>query len=360
MRYFKLIAGVALLAALVGCSNDDKGTGPDDNNTNSTTWDATNNYWVTKIDASSHTAFAYYDFDTRDIMNLTDAQAATSADWDLAFKRVSILTNGGLMGAGSVTGADLVNAGVVDTLEFNSVTAQDATLLATSAWTSTGYKRIVNNWLNPTTRQPSNYIFAMKDAEGKYLKLQIPQVIGGGAPPMMGQIVLKYVYAPTGTDLSAAAEIDTVGPTADTLYYDFSTGTESHNLADPENRLDWDIRFFHYAVDLNSAVFGTGQTSAIQVYEIPGHHDPSDSTDFDAYASAETQPQAYFQDELASTFGNPDHWYGYTETGNIIWSYKHIYAVKVGAKTYKVEIISYYGPGGTGDSGKYTIHWAEL
>ena len=360
MRYFKVVSLIALLmTAEVGCSNDDDGTGPGDNNTNSTVWDATNNYWVTTIDASSNTDYAYYDFETRDIVNLTEAEAEASADWDIAFRRVSIMTNGGLMGAGSVTGADLVAAGVVDTLEFTSVSAADVTLLSAPAWLSTSYKRVVNNWLSPTTREPSNYVFAMKDAEGKYLKFQIPTVIGGGAPPTMGQIVLKYVYAATGTDLSAAAEVDTVGPTDDTLYYDFSTGTASFNLTDPGNRIDWDIRFFHYVADLNSGVFGIGQASAIQVYEIPGHSDPSDSTDFEDYSSAETQVQAYFQDEIASVFGNPQSWYGYVQQGSIIYSRKHIYALKVAAKTYKVEIISYYDPD-TKSSGTFTIHWAEL
>ncbi|MBK7091504.1 MAG: HmuY family protein [bacterium] len=160
-------------------------------------------------------------------------------------------------------------------------------------------------------------------------------VIGGGAPPTMGQIVLKYVYSATGTDLSAAAEVDTVGPTDDTLYYDFSTGTASFNLTDPGNRIDWDIRFFHYDADLNSGVFGIGQGVGHSRCMIPGPVILPTRRTLMTTQALKRLGQRAVQDEIASVFRNPDRGTN-TICRLIIYSRKDIYALKVGGKTYKV------------------------
>jgi hypothetical protein len=39
-------------------------------------------------------------------------------------------------------------------------------------------------------------VYALRDALGRYLKPQILEIIGGGAPPAMGNFVLTYVYQP--------------------------------------------------------------------------------------------------------------------------------------------------------------------
>ncbi len=360
MRITGLLAAAALLLPLVlsGCSNDDNGTGPGDQNTNTTTWNEAGDYWVTRIDATSATDFAYYSFTTRDIVALTEAQSKTSMNWDLSFRRYTILTNDSLAGPADVQGADLGAIGFVDSADFVAVTAADVNGLPSNAWKPTAYKRVVSLF-DPITRQPHRWVFAMKDAAGKYLKFQVPQIVGGGAPPMMGDVHIKYVYAATGTDLSGPVVEDTILSTRDTVYYDFSAGSYATNLPNANNRLDWDIRIFHYTVEMNSSVFGVGQTSAIQVFEIPGHDDPTDSTDFADYSVAETNPQSYFQDKLASVFENPTDWYEYTgPPTHQILSLKHVYAIRAGSKNYKLMIVTYNGTAGT--PGNFILHWAEL
>lgn len=348
----------SLLLAAVGCSNKDKTTGPGDQNTASTVWNDVGQFWVTSIDATSQQKYAYYSFTTRDVVDITDAEAAASAEWHLALKRVNILTNGGLAGPGDVEGADLFLAGIeTDTLGFANVTANDVAQLPASAWKASGYKRAISIF-DPITRNPNQWVFAMKDAEGKYYKFQIPQIIGGGAPPMMGQIVFRYVYAPSGTDLSGPVDVDTVRPTADTLYYDFSTKTASFNLADPANRTDWDIRLYHYTVDMNNTVFGIGQAGGVPIHLIPGYLQV-DPTDFEAYLQASTEPITYQNDGIASVFGLQGDWYNYLpEQGHLILSKKHTYAIRTGGKIYKLYILTYRGE--TGVPGNYIIHWAEL
>ncbi|MCC6963932.1 MAG: hypothetical protein IT585_11825, partial [candidate division Zixibacteria bacterium] len=71
-----------LLAAVVGCSNDDKGNNPGPQNTNSTTWNEAGQYWTTILNADGSSGnYAYYSFTTRDVVTLSDAQAKASSNW---------------------------------------------------------------------------------------------------------------------------------------------------------------------------------------------------------------------------------------------------------------------------------------
>ena len=76
-----------------------------------------NGDFLTEIDATAggafsteHHDFTYFSFEDQDVVVLTDAEAAESAEWDIAFKRSEIRLNGGISGPGNVMGFDLMGA----------------------------------------------------------------------------------------------------------------------------------------------------------------------------------------------------------------------------------------------------------
>ncbi|MXY82212.1 MAG: hypothetical protein F4Y91_09155, partial [Gemmatimonadetes bacterium] len=76
-----------------------------------------NGDFLTVIDATAGGAFTtephdftYFSFEDQDVVALTDAEAAESAEWHIAFKRSNILLNGGISGPGNVRGFDFNRA----------------------------------------------------------------------------------------------------------------------------------------------------------------------------------------------------------------------------------------------------------
>ncbi len=362
MRYFKVISLIALLmTAVVGCSNDDNGTGPDQpDNTASTTWDGVAKFWVTKLDASAtqSTNYTYYSFETRDVVTLTDEQAETSDTWDLAFKKSYIKTNGGFSGPGDAKGVNLVTASIVDEDEFAEVGATELAAVQSSQWMEDGYDFALDSlWnYNPITHQLSTkkYVYILSDAAGNMVKFQLLDVIGGSQPPAQGAMVIKYFYQPAvgATNVSGEAEVDTIDA-PNGFYFDFSSG-QVVTPANPATSTDWDIRIYSYDVYLNGSIFGTGQGAAFPVYD-----GLVDRTDFDAVANInQFGPPRWVLDEMQSAFTITD-WYNYNFQTHQLSSKKNTYIVQVGGKSYKVFIVSYYNTD-TQASGHYTINWAEL
>jgi len=357
MRFLvSIILLLTLLFIGVGCSNDDESpTNPGDDKTGtaSTTWDGGGSFWITELDATSYDDFVYYDFDTRDIVELTAEEAAQSTVWDLAFQRSVIKTNGGDSGPGSASGVNLNEHSVSKTL--TAVTSADLSGLSAGDWIEDGRELVIDNYYqyNPQTHQltMTGVVYAMIDAEGKYLKMRIADLIGGGAPPAMGNFVIQYVHAASGSDLSGTVVEDTVDGSTGEFYYDFSTGS-AVTPANPSTSMDWDIKVSSYDIYLNSSFSGSGQAAANQANWLVSM---ADSTDMEEYTTAITVPQAYSKDVEGSVFTN---WYDYNGDTHRLTSKGHIFVVDAGGKRYAMEIITWYGE--TGISGNYIINWKEL
>ncbi len=59
--------------------------------------------YETTVDASGDTDWVYLDLNTRAVLDVADP--STNQDWDMAFRRYTILVNGGISGPGGVTAA---------------------------------------------------------------------------------------------------------------------------------------------------------------------------------------------------------------------------------------------------------------
>jgi hypothetical protein len=357
MKKIMPILALAMIVAIVGCS-DKKTTNPNPIANDSTTvWvnDTSGTYWRSIVDGSSYSSFKYFSFGKKDTISITDSEALTDTSWDIAFRRTVVKTNSGISGIKNVRVANLAMAHSPDSINFNGVT--DTTGIRDRDWISDSYAYAVGDWYTYDqmhhTMDLTNYVYTLKDAEGKYVKFTVSGLYGGGMPPNMGNIVIRYVYAASGTDISGVGETDTIIVGADTAYFDFSSG-ETVTPADPSSSLDWDFAIAAYDIHLNSSMFGIGQAAAYLNTDSLGNP----RTDFDNIAQAETQPTAYFQDAVGSAF---TEWYDYNENTHQLTSKGHVYLVRVGANIYKMQISSYYANvNGTPTSGWYTFKWLKL
>ncbi len=366
MRHaFRLALLALLLAALVGCSNDDKGNNPGPQNTNSTTWDEAGQFWKATINASSSTTYAYYSFTTRDVVTLTDEQAKTATNWDVAFKRVFIKTNSGVSGPNDTKGIDLVTLGLVDKDEFSDVTAATIANVQAQSWFSDGYDFALDSiWnYNFQTHQllPSQYVYVLSDATGHMVKFQITGILDGVAPPAMGKVIFRYVYQPdeNSNAFDLPEVVDTVGPLAAgaSVYYSFSQGNVV-TPGSPTTSVEWDIKLSAYDVYLNNSIFGPGEVAAFAVYDgLTTKSSWDELTDLSEFGSIR-----WVTDQEQSIF-TATEWYDYISgpghTNPTLLSKRHTYVIQAAGKNYKVEIVSYYDPD-TQASGTYTINWAEI
>ena len=353
------VIGALTAAVLVGCSNSDKITGPGTRaDLAKTVWDSVGVFWMTTLDATNSDQYTYYSFSQRAAIDLTDDQAASSSDWDIAFKRSFIKTNGGVSGPADVKSVDLVQTGIALSDEFASVTSADATQLSQDQWMGDSYDVALDSlWkYNLLTHQltAKQFVYVLSDAAGHYVKLQVLGSLDDQQPPMQGKMILKYFYQPTmdETSLVGAAEVDTVDA-PNGFYYDFSSG-QIVSPANPMSSSDWDIYVKAYDFFLNSSIMGSGQVAAFAAYD-----GLADKTDFDGLTDVNQFGDIrWVQDELSSAFTASD-WFNYNDQTHSLTSKLHTYLVKVGDTTYKIEIVSYYDPD-SGASAVYTLHWVEL
>ncbi len=348
-----LTFSILILTVLIfACSKDKTSpTGPD--NTVTTTWVEDGGYWSTLLDASSSDNYVYFSLSTGDMVSLTDEQAADNDSWDISFMRYHINLNGGLTGTKGVVAADLAAAGSADSISFAAVV--DTSDMIGHDWTGDNYVFAVDDWYlytGPPNHEllPTNNVYVIRDAEGKYVKFQVIGLENPGMPPNMGSVVCRFVYAASGADISGDPDTVTVDIGDSIGYLDFSTAMQV-TPADPMSSADWDIAFTNYEIHLNSGYFGPGIAEAYPVYQ-----DMLDPTDFDSLTLASTNDNAYFTDGIGSVF---DNWYNYIHSTNRLPSKNHVYLIKANSKVYKLQIYSYYHLD-TDVDGWYTFYWAEL
>jgi hypothetical protein len=159
------------------------------------------------VNATSDTKWVYFSFDKNDTVQITDPK--NSSDWDLAFKRFYIRSNSGLSGIGSA-GADstnLKNQNGFDTYKTLNDTAKFITDKNMQVMTYMGYgmdtvNPVLYTWFNYNfaTNQliPTNMIYVVKTATGKYAKVWIESYYNE-MDLTSGYIKFIYTYQPDGS-----------------------------------------------------------------------------------------------------------------------------------------------------------------
>jgi hypothetical protein len=162
-----------------------------------------------EVNSSNSMVWKYFSFEKNDTIVVSDP--STSNEWDLAFQRYRIKTNGGKSGSGLGSAASTKLKGqtgfdtlihVSDTLNFVS---DDSVQIAVQQ----GYATYIVNpalytWFNMefaaavTQIVPTDEIFVVKTGKGKYAKIWIKSYYS--ATNASGFVTFQYKYQPDGSD----------------------------------------------------------------------------------------------------------------------------------------------------------------
>jgi hypothetical protein len=177
-----------------GCKKDDNGS-----NIQSQTFE---------VKATGSTTWKYFSFAENDTVIVTDP--LTSLDWDLAFQRYRIKTNGGKSGSGQgsaansylkeQTGFDALKV-VPDTATFTS--DDDVEIAVQQGYATYEINPELYTWFTlematqGTQIVPSDYIYFVKTSNGKYAKVWFKSYYS--ATNTSGYIAFQYKYQPDGS-----------------------------------------------------------------------------------------------------------------------------------------------------------------
>ena len=297
--------------------------------------------------------FTYFSFEDQDVVALTDAEAAESAEWHIAFKRSEIRLNGGISGPGNVTGFDLMGAeDVVAEEAFDAITAMD--IPTADAFIADGPAYAIGEWYSYDSASHrlavTGHAYELRTANGQFAKFVVDGMEGASRADA-GRITFRWVVA-DGTDLTGAAHSATVDVSGgEEVYFSLSSG-EPVAPTDPSTSLDWDLHFSGYIIRLNGGISGSGQGGAFPAYQ-------TDQTFEDI---AEAMGFGYFADKSGSAFSSDTgEWYSYDSTTHILSTRHHVYVIDTDAGFYKMQLLSYYREvEGSPVSGFITFRWRPL
>lgn len=259
---------------------------------------------VKDLDASDQQKWVYFSFTKGTVVEITNPKT-TDDDWDIAFNRYNIRTNGGESGKGE---AEVVNTNSKD---FAAVTKAPAegyekdkkfTEVGRPAPGQTqpsiteveknpvisGTVMVENSkgWYNYNRPKEgentphfdiTKYVYVIKTAKGnKYVKIQLTSYTKSDQPDKSGFITFTYDFL---TEKEAAKPVEKVtldfagneakevqlDATGDWKYFSLKNGEVTP--ATPADDLTWDIAFKGYYVKLNGGTSGKGKAEAFRTEE---------------------------------------------------------------------------------------------
>lgn len=161
-----------------------------------------------EVNSTSSTTWKYFSFEKNDTIVVADP--ATSNEWDLAFQRYRIRTNSGKSGNGMGAAANSYKKGQsgFDELKVVSDTSTFVTDNEIQIAVQQGYATYIVNpmlytWFTiemasqGTQIVPSDYIYIVKTAKGKYAKVWIKSYYS--ATNVSGYVSFQFKYQPDGS-----------------------------------------------------------------------------------------------------------------------------------------------------------------
>jgi hypothetical protein len=336
--------------------------------------------------------YAYFSLSTNQVVNLTDAQAATSSDWDIAFKRANVKLNGGVSGPKGVGGyftgnnAEAYDGNGDPVLGwFQGATADSelpdlagvtaAQIPASTAFVTDAIELAVlsdgssDSWWSEdqtsgaVSANPGNW-WVVKSAGGdSYIKVHVTEISEDTANGV-SRITLGWAYQASGeaafadnTAGDAAAFVVEVPLAGGSRYVDFDaqiTDADPVALGGWDMKIQYDVATDAYSMALNGGANGRGSAQAF------GPVDDPDAYTTGLRGTAAGQVPIYFSDAAGGIFVESS-WYGYNLTGsdNRLWPNYRVYLINAGSDVYKLQILSYYHPQAT-TSAWYSIRYQKV
>jgi len=161
-----------------------------------------------EINSTGSTVWKYFSLADNDTVNVTDP--ANSNEWDLAFQRYRVKTNGGLSGNGSGSAANSYKKGqtgfdaliaVPDTTTFTLDASVD--IAVQQGYATYIVNPVLYTWFTlefaaqGTQIVPSDDIYIVKTSSGKYAKVWFKSYYN--ATNQSGHITIQYKYQPDGS-----------------------------------------------------------------------------------------------------------------------------------------------------------------
>jgi len=188
------------------------------------------------------------------------ADGATSLDWDVAFSRTQIRTNGGTSGAGfggarQDAEADYETLTSTDTIGF---AADEEITTGMPGATPTSMSPVLSDWYDydPSTHvvTPTDTVFVLRTASGSYAKLRIVAWDG-----TVGGYIVRLAPLEVAIETHALS-IDATS-TTDWTYLDLD-GAAPVTVTDAAADLVWDVAIRRTAFATNSGESGAGEGGA--------------------------------------------------------------------------------------------------
>jgi HmuY protein len=302
------------------------------------------------LNASALDTLVYFSFETRTLV-------PRSGQWDIALRRFEVRVNGGVTGTGGVTGYGFGNnktATAAQVLGFTNVNTlaafdlvRDAQIPVDSFFKADRLIPNANAFLNLGSGVPtanSAAYWKVKTSSGSFALVRVTGITFTGRALTA---VSFEVRTQTGTTLGA--------PQAFTL--PISSANVSVSLASLGSVIptgcNWDLV-------INPALYEITPNSACNAGTYPGATTPafaaatsaSDAPSYAPYLSVLTGPVPSSIEDLAGPFR-----YDLLGDQRLSPSF-NTYLVRNGTKTYKLQVIGYYGTAGTG--GFPTLRYARI
>ena len=259
---------------------------------------------VKDLDASDQQKWVYFSFTKGTVVEITNPKT-TDDDWDIAFNRYNIRTNGGVSGKGE---AEVVNTNNKDFAAVTKAPAegyekdkkftevgrpapgqtQPSITVVEKNPVISGTVMVENSkgWYNYNRpKQGENtphfditkYVYVIKTAKGnKYVKIQLTGYTKSNQPDKSGFITFTYDFL-TEKEVAKPVEkvaLDFAGNEAKEVQLDATGGWKYFSLKNgevtpttPANDLSWDIAFKGYYVRLNGGTSGKGKAEAFRTEE---------------------------------------------------------------------------------------------
>jgi hypothetical protein len=340
--------------------------------------------------------YTYLSLATGAVVDFSDADAATSSDWDIAFKRSLVKLNGGLSGPKGVVGYYTGNnaeaygpdgsdadakpdpilswfqaaTAEMELPEFEAVTS--AQIPSDTEFKADKLVRAIKGdgtsdgwWLyDPTTHvvtaASANWWVSRLSTNNSYAKFHVADLVRDSAAGVR-RFTLEWSYqgpADTGFGATLQTRVVEVPLAGGAKYVDLDAPADD---ADPANVPNWDLKIEYdgtareYGITLNGGVSGAGSAAAFGPTTTP-----------DNYTSgADSTVTTHYKSDSAGGVFVDSSWYAYGQdfdpkVDHKLWPNYRVYLVKSGTDVYKLQILSYYHPQTTTESGWYTIRFERV